>query len=545
MSASKNELIEIRMKLLGARQVAEEAEKGSKGISSVGKAATRSSKETSKASKATTILSGSYSKLGKAARYGVGFLGAGGLFALKDAVENTEELSKTTTGLNRNLGLSTQAASRWGAVFHSREIDAKAGMMSFTILGKRMVEAARKGGTALTPFHQLGLSQEDAAKGAKNFQWGLLKVADALGKARGGSVRQAAASALLGKGYATILPLFSEGTKGLKEQLNWADKFGVTLSGKTNKGLTEMIQAQRENKVAMLGLQVSMTKALMPAIKGGDDQLQEFIATLNSPKLSAAQKITRIQKQFEGLEDDLVNAITKALPKIAENGGVLGLKLAEAVWEGFRHSNFLGKLVIAAWIFKAFGGEALVMSGARKVGTRIGAEMGLGLATGATGAFIAYEIWEHLSESTRIGIHRWAVNAGQNFVNFFIDIVNEGITEINDTLNNANVLAAVGVDAPQIGEVGKVNFHNGVERQEHQTENLPAGSINGPGGSVIGPKGNIIIPAPHHAHQKKSPTSKRRQDAFFSPTIHTHVEIDGREVARAVTRAAEDEQALK
>ena len=44
------------------------------------------------------------------------------------------------------------------------------------------------------------------------------RLADAFGEAAGGAKRQASAQQLLGRGYATILPLFADGAKGLKEQ---------------------------------------------------------------------------------------------------------------------------------------------------------------------------------------------------------------------------------------------------------------------------------------------------------------------------------------
>lgn len=439
--------------------------------------------------------------------------------------------------------------------------------MTFGTLSTKMVEAGRKGGTALTPFHQLGISQEEVAKGAHDFEWGLLRVAKALGEEEGGAKRSAAAKAVLGKGFSTLLPLFSEGTKGLKEQLHWADKYGVTLSGSTTDGLMEMVQAQRENKVAMLGLQLSLTKALMPAIHAGDDQLHEFIATLNSPNLTAEQKISRISHQFLMLEDDLVHIIEQALPHIAEQGGHLGVALAGAVWHGFTHSNAIGKLVIAAWIFNAFGGQALLRAGALRVGGMIGTEMGIGLATGATGAFIEYEIWQHLSQNTREGIHRWALNAGQNFVNVFIGVINSGIREINEGLDDANVLAILGVDAPNIGEIGEVNTHSPLERQEEAARNAPPGSVNGPGGSIIGPHGEQITPpvfpkgARHHRHHAprrnaRSAQPRQRQELIRHEgrgrgragtgelVVHTHIHVDGKEMAENLTRHALDEAAL-
>lgn len=560
-SSLSEELLAIRLELKGVREAVSglhQVDKAQKGIATT---TTKTGAAAEKAEKKTSRLSRAYASLGKTARWGIGFLGVGAVFAFKSAIDNAEELAKTTIGLTRNLGLQTNVASRWAAVAHARDIDSKALSTTFGVLSSKMVEAARKGGTLLTPFHQLGLTQEDAAKGARNFQWGLLRIVKALGEEEGGTKRMAAAKALLGKGFQSLLPMFSGGVKGLKEQLHWADKYGVTLDGKTNKSLMDMVNAQRESKVAVLGLQLALTKALMPAIEGGQHELQRFIGTLNDPKLTADQKISRIEKQFEELEDALVEAVADALPKIAENGGVLGLKLAGAIWTGFTHSGLLGKLVISAWLLKFMGGGGLIRSVAGKAGKAIAmgilarlapvmaAELlagstlgqvltarfkGLGRASGLafTGAFllatvgIGFLLAEKLDERTDGAFRQWGVNAGQNFVNMLIKIINAGIREINSALDKANVLSALGVDAPNIGEVGEVDWHPGDEGHPKRSDGKP---------NLLPPMKNPFAPI----GQKRPNTGARR------PLIlHTHVHLDGKEVAESTAYHAEMAAAL-
>jgi hypothetical protein len=331
----------------------------------------------------------------------------------------------------------------------------------------------------------------------------------------------------------------------------------------------EMVQAQRENKVAMLGLQLSLTKALMPAIHAGDDQLQEFIATLNSPHLTAEQKISRISHQFLLLEDDLVHIIEQALPHIAEQGGHLGVALAGAVWHGFENSNAMGKVVIAAWIFNAFGGRELMKAGAMRVGGMIGTDMGIGLASGVVGGFIAYEIFNHLSRRTQGEVVAWANNAAHNFVNYFIKEINEG-------LNDANILSILGVDAPQIGE-----WKNGIQEAENEPPvghgthgHLLDGASGGRGGGLSNsqkrhnyeklwgkppPPGPPPWPPPRRSAGRIAKGRKQGASALqilpmggaASPgrpiIIHLEhkTELDGKVVAENTIRHALDEAALQ
>ena len=566
--ASKNELIEIRMRLLGAKEVAEGTGTATKGIKGVGTAARRTSAETSKASKATNVLSTGYSKLGQAARYGLGFIGVGGIFALEKAVENTQELSKTTIGLNRNLGLSTQEGSRWAAVAHARGIASTALNMSFTKLGKAFVEANRKGGTARTGLNQLGIGMAETERGAHDFGYALELVARKFGAADAGPRRQAAALSLLGKGYSTVLPLFAQGSKGLKEQLEWADKYGVTLDGKTNKSLMDMVNAERESKVAMLGLQVSMTKALMPAIDAGEGQLQKFIQTLNDPKMSGDEKILAIEKQFEELEDFLLKAIADALPKVAEEGGDLGVKLAEAVWTGFENSDLAGKLVIGAWLFKFLGGFNLIGTLGAKVGGKLATSLGTRFLETVAPYFAAEAGIEGLgsaigsqmgglktlfgSKGKVLGAAMGGAAAGalgaellfgieaQLHHKLFdiLELINPEGTDSTSLEEGTEYLRGLGYTHISLNRDGSINAIN--------PEGKPVREVN---------RGGRWIDTPQHraGHRQGSthrPQSRRRTKPQYRMNSlggekHIHLHWNGHEVAKGVLREGEDAAALR
>jgi hypothetical protein len=573
-TSSSSDLIQLRMKLLDGKLFVSGVNSGAKSVKGLGRATTETATKQRYAERTTSRLTDSYKKLGSAAKWGLGFLGVGGVLAIESSIHASEELGKTTVGLTRNLDLQNNVASRWGAVAQAREIDSKSLTMSFTTLSRRMVEAGRKGGTLLTPFHQLGLSQEDAAKGSKNFEWGLMRVAKAFGEAKGGAVRQAAAQQLLGRGYSTILPLFSEGTKSLREQLHWADKYGVTLSGSTTDGIMELVQAQRENKVAMLGLQLSLTKALMPAIKAGDDQLQEFIATLNDPHLTAEQKISRISHQFLLLEDDLVHIIEQALPHIAEQGGHLGVALAGAVWHGFIHSDTLGKLVMGAWLFKSIGGLSLVGSLGARVGGKLATSLGWKFLTTVAPYFAAEAGVEGIgaalgsqmgglralfaTDGTILGRALGAAAAGA--------LVAEIVFAVEDSENIAGLSL---INTPE-ADAASIEEASMKYRERGYTE---IGYINGhefqattPSGKhvIVSQKGHKWTQHPAHSdghgarHHKPRVNKRTAQRLETAPRLqreggstgtgrvtHVHVHLKGKEIAEAVTTEALDEAALQ
>jgi hypothetical protein len=296
-----------------------------------------------------------------------------------DAITATEDLGKATAGLHRNLGLSVKEASRWAGVAHARGIDNKALTMSFTTLS-RQVEAANSGSTKQQKiFASLGLTQADLKRGTHDFSGLVTQLADGFGKLHGGTKRQAAAQALLGRGYQSILPLFAEGSKSLKEQLHWADQYGVTLDKKTLQPIEKLTKAQRELKIANLGLKVAFTKETAPALLKVEGAALKVLRVMNDPRLTSEQKWKKIGDIVGPIANKIGQGVTSAIPKIAEGVGHHAPQVASAFIKGFMKADAWGKLVIAGWLLHKFGG--LKAFGA--LGRLGGGALGGGVAEGA------------------------------------------------------------------------------------------------------------------------------------------------------------------
>lgn len=314
--------LDIIVRLRGARAAGSEAKALSAEIVGVGDASkvaaagsTRFGKATSETEKRARAsgrmfgglrkgvgaLGGSYFSAAK------GILAAGAAFAsyqgIKSSIDTTVALGKTTINLTKNLKLSTQAASEWAAVATVRGVDAKALNMSFGTLSKN-IDAATKGwgkqsaalgalgtkqadqkkrlaliakgaGTQADAFNALGVSQKTLASG--NFNKILGAVSDGLNKMGGGAARTALSMRLFGRGWQTIVPVLRDGSKAMREQLQLADKYGVTFKGKTVKSIGDLIKAQREAKFATLGLQVAIGTELTPILTKAIGAFSKFV----------------------------------------------------------------------------------------------------------------------------------------------------------------------------------------------------------------------------------------------------------------------------
>ena len=281
----------------------------------------------------------------------------------------------------------------------ARDIDAKALTMSFTTLSRRITDAAKGSETAVDSFKDIGVTQKELKQTGGDFNQQLLVIANAFGEAEGGAVRQQAAQKLLGRGYQTLLPMFADGAEGLKEQQKWADKYGATLGGKTVKEQMALVNAQRESKVAMLGLQVSFTEALTPALMEANQQFQKISQIIGSDKLTKGEKLEKVGKIIAGWADDALDAFVKVLPTMVEKAGEMAPKIAGAFIKGFLNAPVWGQIVLGGFLLAKMGGLTALATLGTRAGATFGGALKMGLRATGIGALIigAFEAWDRIS----------------------------------------------------------------------------------------------------------------------------------------------------
>jgi hypothetical protein len=235
---------------------------------------------------------------------GAAFVGAyASIAGAKSAIKTTVSLAKTTLVLSRNLGFSVEQGSRWAAVAASRNIETKAMAQTFGTVSKQVQAAgvehgkykskldalgnteknrvkrqalmSKGAGKVTDMFKKLGISQNELKD--QNFDHLLGRVADGLHAMPAGAERTALSMKLLGRGWQTLGPLLRGGSKAMDEQLALADKYGVTLKGKSIKSIEDLIKAQRESEFATMGLQVAIGTQLIPLVTKAVGAFNKFI----------------------------------------------------------------------------------------------------------------------------------------------------------------------------------------------------------------------------------------------------------------------------
>lgn len=231
----------------------------------------------------------------------------------KEAVSVTEELAKTTLGLNKGLGLSVKTASEFGAVLKARGAETKQVNQVFATLAKQVESAASGSDSAAASFKTLGVTQKELGRLKPDKLIG--QIADGMKRLGPGTERTAVGARLFGRGWQTLVPLLRGGNKELREQLGLADKYGATFDKKGVKSVEKMIAAQREAKLATMGLQIAFGRHLAPVLTDVIKGISKFVAGMQSGK-GAGGKFRHTLEDIGSVISDVVGWIKRAITNI-------------------------------------------------------------------------------------------------------------------------------------------------------------------------------------------------------------------------------------
>jgi hypothetical protein len=258
-------VVETILKLQGARAFVKDADSASHSVAGIGDSAEKSGEKAKRGWKGIAKWAGGTAAVYGAARY------------LHSAVDTTENLAKNTMALSRATGMDTKASSAWAELLKVRGIDTNKFQVGMVKLSKTM-EAARGGNKkAMASLQGLGVSYEAIQTGDVDRVIG--QSADAFSKMTNPAEKTAGAVTLFGKAGMALLPMLQGGSAALNEQLGMVDKYGATI--KDTEGAKDMIAKQREMKIAMDGLKISLGTALMPAIEAFVGVLLKVVSALS------------------------------------------------------------------------------------------------------------------------------------------------------------------------------------------------------------------------------------------------------------------------
>lgn len=199
---------------------------------------------------------------------------------MRDSVNETLALAKATTQLKRTTGLDTQEASAWVAVAKARGVEATKLNRSFIMLEKQLTASRQGSEKSTAALKALGLTQRDIEKGS--FHQVIRKVADGYKDLKDPIERAAVAQQLFGRGGVSILPMLTQGSKGIAEYQRLAKELGATLSNDGLKNTLALRDAQIKWNLSMQGLKNTLAQGLMPALAKGALAVTGFLREMRT-----------------------------------------------------------------------------------------------------------------------------------------------------------------------------------------------------------------------------------------------------------------------
>lgn len=496
--------------LVSGSQAAESSLKGvSTATGNVGKQTAETTKQTSKLRSA----------LGAVAS---GFAVYKGYQFIKGAVSETTSLAKATAGLQRITGLDTQTAAGWVQTAKERGIQSKQLNQGFITLARNITSAAAGSKASATAFAQLGLNASNLKVEDARTQMGML--ADSFAALPAGVDKAALAQKLFGRQSQALLPLLNKGSAALNDQIGETAK-SVGMTNSSMAASLKLAQQQRALNTAMVGVKVAIATALLP-----------ILSTLAQAFTPVAQAFATMM-QHSGVFRVLVISLTAAMVTwiaVTKLAALAGLEL-DAAW-----------LLIPALLVGI--GVALVVLYNKCAwfrGAVQAAMSGVSAAFNAVkNAAVATFNWIKGNWPLLLSILGGPFGAVAAVIIKNFGTVKSVVLGVFDAIKAAvgpvvsalsSVAKAAGTVASIPGKVG--GFIGGLNP-------FASGGVVGPSGEValVGERGPEVVSLP--AGSRVTP-NHQLNGGGGSQVIHTHVWLEGREIAHAMGNYVAGQQASR
>lgn len=219
-------------------------------------------------------LEAKFAKIGAA----LGTALAGGVLAtgvaVKSAINHMDDLSKSA----QRVGLSTEVFSRLAYAGDLADVSMEDLQTSLGKLVKSQAAAAAGTGAQAKQFEALGIAVKNSDGSLRDTSAVLSDFADRFQALGGGPEAIAAGMAIFGKSFQNIIPLLKDGSDGLRQATDEADRLGVTLSTQAGKNAEYFNDNLTRLKSAVLGVAQSVATGILPTLIDLTNQLRDATA---------------------------------------------------------------------------------------------------------------------------------------------------------------------------------------------------------------------------------------------------------------------------
>jgi hypothetical protein len=246
----------------------------------------------------------SVAKIGAAAAGAAAALGIATVRNVANAADEMAKLSQRTGVAVEDLGRLSHAANLSGV--SQGELTT-----SLTRLSRAMQDASNGTGTATQAFSRLGVSVTDAEGNLRSQADVMSDVADRFARMEDGATKTALAQEIFGRSGANLIPMLNQGSQGLRQMGDEAERLGLVFDEKTTKAAEQLNDNITRLRGAVQGAAREFSGPIIGALARFTDGMYESYLQSQDlyNEIGKTDNIMRAMNAFKGLGDVISRAL--------------------------------------------------------------------------------------------------------------------------------------------------------------------------------------------------------------------------------------------
>ena len=257
-------------------------------------------------------------------------------------IAKTANLGDEFKDLSQRTGIAVETLSSFKLAADKSGTSVQGFATGMKGLSRVMYEAASGGKEAQEAFKSVGVSATDSSGKLRPLDQVMLDVADRFAGMADGAEKNALAMKLFGRSGMDLIPMLNLGRKGLQENIDKMQKYGVVTRAEAEAG-DAFNDAMKDLQAATGGLTRAIGNALIPALTGLATKVADTIA-----------KVTAWAKEHPGLTHAISGTVL-GLGAFMTALGTVSYGIGTVLKE-------LPKLKEGLAVLKAFAGRAMVFT---------------------------------------------------------------------------------------------------------------------------------------------------------------------------------------
>jgi len=222
--------------------------------------------------------------LALASAAGIASMGAALVTATKFTADAQAEIGLFAS----RIGITTEALSKYQAVAQFAGVEAETLNDGFKELANRVAEAKTGIGAGAEALAALGIGIDEISNRSPDKQFEIF--AEALDKVADSGEKVFLAEELMGDAGSQLLQTLSDGSQGLAEMANEAERFGVVVSSTAAANAIEFAQSTDRIDMAFTGLRNTIGEKFIPVMTELNNRFADFIADNRGAILDFGEK---------------------------------------------------------------------------------------------------------------------------------------------------------------------------------------------------------------------------------------------------------------